>query len=300
MEVKMTGRQRFFSGILGALMPICAILLTLDLTSIFAEESGLSKGHLIGVTIQFIIFLFVGGTVAYMHSDEVKAYKLFQIGMATPALLASFTTSNGLNSAMSTPVEIASPASVEIINETENHSFNFSLIPSAHASDKVNPLDSVESQQIAMEGGSIIQQIFQGVTGSAYGTVKNNRKKEKKKSTVKKPIKKIEIKKESKAINNIRAVAAPLAKAPAAAPVAAATFVSAAANDDADLSSTPRIPSTLGKEMREIRTNTPLSEELDDEEDKEKRYEQLRKKLQDLENMQRQIQDEIRQLRPNN
>ena len=96
----MTGRERFFAGILGALMPVCAILLTLDLTAVFSESSGLSTGHIIGISLQFIIFMFVGGTVAYMHSDEVKAYKLFQIGMATPALLASFTTSNGLNSAI--------------------------------------------------------------------------------------------------------------------------------------------------------------------------------------------------------
>ena len=181
----MTGRERFFAGILGALMPICAIVLTLDMSIIFDENSGLSTGQLIGIVIQFIIFLFVGGTVAYMHSDEVKAYKLFQIGMATPALLASFTTSNGLNSAMDTSVELASPTVVESPSTSEN-SFNFSIISPANASDDFT--DTTQYQQLAMGGQeSIIQQIFQGVTGSAYGTATNKTVKKPTNKTQKKP-----------------------------------------------------------------------------------------------------------------
>ncbi|PIR37838.1 MAG: hypothetical protein COV35_07880 [Alphaproteobacteria bacterium CG11_big_fil_rev_8_21_14_0_20_39_49] len=305
----MTGRERFFSGILGALMPICAILLTLDLTAVFSESSGLSTGHIIGISLQFIIFMFVGGTVAYMHSDEVKAYKLFQIGMATPALLASFTTSNGLNSAITGSGE--SPIVIEAVTESGvNTSFDFNIISSANASE--NPLDNAPTQQIAMEGGSIIQQVWDGFTGKAIGTASQNQKIEPKKIP---PKKKEEPKKEESG-----------SILPPRRPVLAAPVV---ANDTAATSSTE--PTIAPSEVRietnsvEIQTSAPLrvlsaEEPTTDSRirnverlnrigttsntastsasDNNDRYEQLLRKLRELETMQREIKEQMRSLRP--
>jgi hypothetical protein len=46
----MSGKQRFLAGILGALMPICAILLSFDLVNLFGEKSHLTLGNVIGVS----------------------------------------------------------------------------------------------------------------------------------------------------------------------------------------------------------------------------------------------------------
>lgn len=222
----MSGKQRFLAGILGALMPICAILLSLDLVNLFGEKSHLTMGNVIGVCIQFAIFMIVGGTVAYMHSDETKVYKLFQIGMATPALLASFTTSNGLNSAVNAKKEDTT-APIEA-SDTSSNFFDISLISSAFAYD-----EKLDAQQLAADP-SMFQQIIQGVTGSAYGNTQQ------------------------------------------------------ASQEPAPEGTPPQ-------------SSQPNDESTDASEDKKKiKYEQLIKKLDDLENMQQEIRDEVRSLEANN
>jgi hypothetical protein len=223
----MSGKQRFLAGILGALMPICAILLSFDLVNLFGEKSHLTLGNVIGVCIQFFIFMMVGGTVAYMHSDEKKVYKLFQIGMATPALLASFTTSNGLNSAVNAKKEDTT-APIEATDTSVNF-FDISLISSAFAYD-----EKLEAQQLAADP-SMFQQIIQGVTGSAYGNAQQQ--------VIQEP-------------------------APEGTPP---------------------------------KSSQPNDESTEASEDKKKiKYEQLIKKLDDLENMQQEIRNEVRSLGTNN
>lgn len=219
----MTGKQRFLAGILGALMPICAILLSLDLVNLFGEKSHLTAGNIVGISIQFFIFMMVGGTVAYMHSDEKKVYKLFQIGMATPALLASFTTSNGLNSAMNAKTEGTTPP-VES-TDTSGNFFDMSLISSAFAYD-----EKAQAEQVFADS-SVFQQIIQGVTGSAYGNS------------------------QQQIIENPEPTQPP------------------------------------------PQASKPNDEQTDTEDDKKKiKYEQLMKKLDDLENMQQEIRSEMRSL----
>lgn len=162
----MTSRERILAGTLGALMPICAIILSLDLVKLFGEESGLTTGHAIGIVIQFIIFLIVGGVVAYMHKDETKMFKLFQIGMATPALLASLTATNGINSAMTQRTQ---PENEIVVSQVSEYALpTISLVSTAHASDG------------SFKVSGLLQDVIQGVTGKAYGLKKKDEKKKEK------------------------------------------------------------------------------------------------------------------------
>ena len=297
-RLNMTGRERFFAGILGALMPICAIVLTIDLNNIFSENSGISTGNLIGIAIQFTIFLFVGGTVAYMHSDEVKAYKLFQIGMATPALLASFTTSNGLNSAISSgPVEVVAPVVIESAPSGET-SFNLGLISSAHASSD-NPLDTVEVQQLAMGGESVIQQVWEGFTGKAVGNALNNARPK---------VNKNKTKNDSKKIKPPTAVSVTPIREPA--PQDSETEApEESASSDLEEAPSPTMfmaveePEATSDDFLEterlssVETTEP-SGILSVDDQSIDRYEQLIRRLEELETLQRQIQDEIETIRP--
>ena len=279
----MTGRERLFAGILGALMPICAIVLTLDLSTIFSEESGLSTANLIGFTIQFVIFLFVGGTVAYMHSDETKAYKLFQIGMATPALLASFTTSNSLNTA------ISGGSTEEATNETSTPSatpvegtFNFNLISSAFAYDEKSNLDSPAEFQLAMGGDSFFKQVIQGVTGEAVGNAKPKIKTPPKNNTNKNNTKK-----------NTPGKTTTIAPRPAPAAVPAST----ATIESSSSANVIRVPEEASLEIEEV---IAPSSDAPTGRNTQMSYEQLQRELRNIESLKQQIERQMRVIRPAN
>src|SRR5262249_28372704 len=46
----------------------------------------------IGYAARVIALFFVGGFIAYLHADEEKPFKIFEIGVAGPALLAGALT----------------------------------------------------------------------------------------------------------------------------------------------------------------------------------------------------------------
>lgn len=147
----MTGRKRFFIGGAGALMPILITLMSIDFITMFDTESGVSIGHIIGFVTRYIILFTIGGIIAYLHEDETKAFKLFQIGIAAPALVTSLITANGINS------------EIQQKNNHNESSFNFNIISSAYAYDEKQTEPSKEQ--------SVLNDILQGISGSAYKNI---------------------------------------------------------------------------------------------------------------------------------
>lgn len=169
----MTGRNRFLIGGLGAMMPIFVTLLSLDYAAWINHNAEISAGHLIGFSIRYIILFLLGGVIAYLHEDEIKPYKLFQIGIAAPALVTSLVAANSIENAMQ-----SSTAPQETARIHQGH-ISFSLIASANASES-------HSQPIVLAG--FVSDIVEGVTGKAVG--KAYQQKVNKKNTTKKPPKK--------------------------------------------------------------------------------------------------------------
>ncbi len=83
----MSNYQRFFIGSIGGLTPVFMFLYAVDFERYFNDTSTLK---LIGYCVRVIILFFVGGFVAYLHNDENKPFKLFEIGMGAP--LSSLVT----------------------------------------------------------------------------------------------------------------------------------------------------------------------------------------------------------------
>lgn len=136
----MSPRKRFFIGGFGALMPVLVSLLAIDIGAMLDDDSYLTTGNIIGVFIRYIILFMIGGFVAYLHDDEIKPFKLFEIGIAAPALISSLITAQG----------ISSPKAPEQVKQT-----SWSIISSAYAAD-----DAKES--------SFFSDLINGVSGAIY------------------------------------------------------------------------------------------------------------------------------------
>jgi len=80
----MTTRQRVCMGGLGALTPIVLNLLVIDATML----SNLTMFVFLGYVIRSAALFYVGGLSTYFHKKEINKFKLYQIGIGAPALLA--------------------------------------------------------------------------------------------------------------------------------------------------------------------------------------------------------------------
>jgi len=86
----MNGWRRFWIGGGGALLPMLVTLLALDLASLIDHAGEFSMGTYVGAAIRYVILFVLGGIVAALNSDEVQPIKLVQLGIAAPALVASY------------------------------------------------------------------------------------------------------------------------------------------------------------------------------------------------------------------
>ena len=92
----MTPQRRFLLGGGGALMPVLVSLLAIDLGALLDSQSNLTTGNIIGFAIRYLVLFVVGGVVAYLHEDETKSFKLFELGIVAPALITSLITAQGV------------------------------------------------------------------------------------------------------------------------------------------------------------------------------------------------------------
>ncbi len=145
----MTSKKRFLLGGGGALMPVLVSLLAIDIGAVLNDGSNLTTGNIIGIVIRYLILFVLGGIVAYLHEDEHKPFKIFELGIAAPALITSLITAQGIS----------------VNNQTGGGepllSFQWSIIRSAQADTVVQ-----QNQPVRVAWG--IKEVFDGVTGRAY------------------------------------------------------------------------------------------------------------------------------------
>lgn len=82
----LSTRDRFLYGGSGAIAPILLSLLVVDLQTLLLNVTALA---VIAYLIRFLILFAVGGFVGVLHKTEVNAFKLFQLGIAAPALITA-------------------------------------------------------------------------------------------------------------------------------------------------------------------------------------------------------------------
>lgn len=144
----MTSHKRFLLGGSGALMPVLVSFLAVDIGAALNSEFYLTTANMVGIAIRYVILFIIGGVIAYLHEDEHKPFKLFELGIAAPALITSLITAQGVM--------------VEDSSSTQStSSYDFSIISLAHATTRDN------------EGYPLIvawrlNEIFDGLSGIAY------------------------------------------------------------------------------------------------------------------------------------
>jgi hypothetical protein len=119
----MTYWNRFWIGGGGALLPLLVTLLAVDIGPMIDNAPHLTVGTYVGAAIRYLVLFTIGGVVAALNSDEVQPIKLVQLGIAAPALIATYVN--------------AQPPKPLAVQTATAHSPMLSLdvISSAHAAD---------------------------------------------------------------------------------------------------------------------------------------------------------------------
>jgi hypothetical protein len=86
----MSNSRRFWIGGGGALLPLLITLLGVDLSGIIDHASDYSVGIYVGAVIRYLAMFTAGGVVAALNSDEQSPIKIVQLGIAAPALIATY------------------------------------------------------------------------------------------------------------------------------------------------------------------------------------------------------------------
>lgn len=86
-------KTRILVGAIGGISPIIISLLVVDVIAL-AQNTGLMDG--VGLGIRFFVLIFIGGLIGYLHQNEDEPFKLFQLGIAAPALLTTAINGNSI------------------------------------------------------------------------------------------------------------------------------------------------------------------------------------------------------------
>lgn len=91
----MSDSKRFLLGGLGGLLPVLVAIVTIDLQVIFA--STVESITVLAWVIKYTGLFILGGIVAALHADENVPAKLVELGIAAPALVATWGVANGVD-----------------------------------------------------------------------------------------------------------------------------------------------------------------------------------------------------------
>jgi len=89
----ISASKRFLIGGVGGLAPVIALLIAVDFERNFVNAS---NAQIAGYIVRAAALFAIGGFVAWLHDSEVHNFKVFEIGLGAPALIAGVVTSQSL------------------------------------------------------------------------------------------------------------------------------------------------------------------------------------------------------------
>jgi hypothetical protein len=156
----MPGWKRFWYGGCGAFLPLLVTLLAVDLSAVIDNPNKFSVGVYVGSGIRYAALFVLGGMVAWLNTDEFKPIKLVQIGIAAPALIASYVNSPPHKTAATTSAS------------TPAHTFRgVGIVSTAYAGDDGHALDKARRIIVAE---SFLSDVVRGATNS-FPAIENAR-----------------------------------------------------------------------------------------------------------------------------
>ena len=94
---RLTIFQKMILGALGALTPVLLNLYAVDFEKLFMNQQ-ITVPYLIGYIVRILILILYGSLIAFFHRDENSPVKLFQLGVAFPAIVTILLS--GVNSSV--------------------------------------------------------------------------------------------------------------------------------------------------------------------------------------------------------
>lgn len=119
-------RSRVIIGGIGGIAPLIISLLVIDVGALI---SGIGMMDAVGLTVRCAVLVFIGALVGYLHNTEHEPFKVFQLGIAAPALLTTAINGYGVVGDSVSMREVRASYDSDVISEP----LRFSLIASAHA-----------------------------------------------------------------------------------------------------------------------------------------------------------------------
>jgi hypothetical protein len=144
----MKTRQKIIIGGLGALTPVVINLLVVDINGVFVN---LTLFVFLAYIIRVLILFYLGGLIAFLHKDENSPIKLFELGIAAPALITAFM--NASNVEVSKTTHYADKVSA----------YSFVFNHSAYA--QTDKKQDIKTFSLPEE--TTTQQLWRGLTGSS-------------------------------------------------------------------------------------------------------------------------------------
>jgi hypothetical protein len=144
--------ERFIYGGIGGLAPVLLSLLVIDLKTLLLTLSWLAIGSYL---IKVIGLFLLGGLVAWLHKKESDPTKLFQLGIAGPALITA-----ALNGS-----QISLPQTT-LQTQTGQSKVNIDFLAPAYAQPAgSNDIDR-QLKQFSLPRETVSQQVKRGLFGS--------------------------------------------------------------------------------------------------------------------------------------
>jgi hypothetical protein len=130
----MTSRQKVLWGGLGGICPVLIMLITMDLQSWI---SNFNIYKIVGFLIRTLVLFALGAIIANLHNENNKL-KIFELGIAAPALLASLV--NGFTNPENKSISLIIPRTALVLYAQDN---NIDLTPKLLQLEKDNAFTQV-------------------------------------------------------------------------------------------------------------------------------------------------------------
>jgi len=159
----MRTSKKIFIGGLGALTPIIMNLVLIDLENVLLKATNIV---VLGYLVRVLTLFYLGGVVAWLHTDEESPVKLFELGIIAPALFMVFINATNHDA----PKHANNDSNGAKISEIDNNkplSIFSSAYAETHIRNKIRPIyyfSNVKDSKVPEEPKS--SQFFRGLFGS--------------------------------------------------------------------------------------------------------------------------------------
>lgn len=163
-------KTAILTGGLGALVPILLNLAVLDFEAVFSNLTTLA---ICGYLARVLVLFSIGAIVGWLYQSETDLKKVFQLGIAAPAVLTSLMNAKNVPTANQQAAAQIGGAQTQHVSapadtQTSNQQSSLWLFPrSAQAQVNAGAVDINKPEELNARPESSAQQFLRGLTGQS-------------------------------------------------------------------------------------------------------------------------------------